>query len=599
MFFEEWAENVPKDFLWGFALNVHQLISSMPTITQSVNASQLKESRISCVVSSDQNTSSYFCSALLHGFEDVYIHYECVEPSKSTSVASPSTNKGNAPKKRKGSKNKNNQLNAIDGFRVSHSLYEICDGSKLAFISYATCGILIMGVCDTEYDNQALNIFTELINCYKKATNLEDKIEQLNPKILHESLSNIPDKFTFFIATVGGTCHIFQRLAFNETCNIEELPRGANVQLSDFFVTLFKENDEIFKVCNNYWCKSDKVFPPLQTFTGDFAKTTFDADIHDSIAPSKKDGVDGITVMPGDILKPPQIVNNVKIEKEVQENNKKRNINVLNDQEQELLVDITNSLFFRRELFFALDRFVGARVDENRRMVTSFGIINKACEIEVDGVFPEIPSQIVSRLRNTNDTISIVHGHQKLTKPRGFLAAFNIYVKQIRPLVLKEPGMKKRPNNEINKVIGARWNSLNPIDKIPFEEEALQDKKRYELELAAYNAESVQQLAPPQLNDRNMNMVLVPLKITTAYGQFASQDRTYVLQLTNHNCNLGKYLSSRWQNILPHEKVLYETISTYAGKVMRYELLEEDDESSLAKPASAEAAGVTTSNHQE
>ena len=141
--------------------------------------------------------------------------------------------------------------------------------------------------------------------------------------------------------------------------------------------------------------------------------------------------------------------------------------------------------------------------------------------------------------------------------------------------------MKKRPNNEINKIVGARWNALSQEKKKNFELQSDKDKERYLREVHEYNQKADNPLAPRLKAAGSFGQ---SIKTSTAYGQFATQDRSYILQLTNHSVNLGKYLSSRWQSIGPREKVMFENISEYTSKVT----------SSMHNPVSATAAAATT-----
>lgn len=44
------------------------------------------------------------------------------------------------------------------------------------------------------------------------------------------------------------------------------------------------------------------------------------------------------------------------------------------------------------------------------------------------------------------------------------------------------------PVTEVSKILGARWNALNAEDKVPFEEEAREDKERFAREKKEYSA---------------------------------------------------------------------------------------------------------------
>ena len=107
----------------------------------------------------------------------------------------------------------------------------------------------------------------------------------------------------------------------------------------------------------------------------------------------------------------------------------------------------TSTVFLRRELFFALDRYIGSSTDESRRII--FAIANKACSaVEVHSVFPKFPPEAVDALRAASDEASITAvGRKKIGKPKGYLAAFNLFVQAVRASLVRERDMKKLTNN--------------------------------------------------------------------------------------------------------------------------------------------------------
>ena len=75
-----------------------------------------------------------------------------------------------------------------------------------------------------------------------------------------------------------------------------------------------------------------------------------------------------------------------------------------------------------------------------------------------------------------------------LPKPKGYLAAFNLFCKGERARVEEEPAIKKANlnNNEINKVMGQRWKIADKQVRLKYEEMSRKDKLRYVREVEEY-----------------------------------------------------------------------------------------------------------------
>lgn len=50
-----------------------------------------------------------------------------------------------------------------------------------------------------------------------------------------------------------------------------------------------------------------------------------------------------------------------------------------------------------------------------------------------------------------------------------------------------------QPSGQVGKVLGERWKALNEKQRLPYENKAAEDKKRYEDEKASYNVSTVHQ----------------------------------------------------------------------------------------------------------
>merc|ERR1719356_1878920 len=106
-------------------------------------------------------------------------------------------------------------------------------------------------------------------------------------------------------------------------------------------------------------------------------------------------------------------------------------------------------------------------------------------------------------------------------KPKKAVSAYWIYLGKMREEVSKECKEKsggKASLGDIAKATAARWAALSEEEKKPFEEQAAEDKKRYESEFAAY-----QQVVDPAGVLRKKYEHLMPKKPMTAYFLF-SQD---------------------------------------------------------------------------
>jgi hypothetical protein len=71
---------------------------------------------------------------------------------------------------------------------------------------------------------------------------------------------------------------------------------------------------------------------------------------------------------------------------------------------------------------------------------------------------------------------------EEKTGPKKPLTAFMFFNMETRPKVVEEnPGIAF---GEVGKKLGAMWKTLSEDDKAPYAEKAIQDKKRYEKEVA-------------------------------------------------------------------------------------------------------------------
>lgn len=96
----------------------------------------------------------------------------------------------------------------------------------------------------------------------------------------------------------------------------------------------------------------------------------------------------------------------------------------------------------------------------------------------------------------TNHTMSPRETKKRITRrkkdpnaPKRALSAYMYFANENRDLIRSEnPDVSF---GQIGKLLGERWKALDDQDKIPYEDKARADKKRYESEKELYNATNV------------------------------------------------------------------------------------------------------------
>ena len=75
--------------------------------------------------------------------------------------------------------------------------------------------------------------------------------------------------------------------------------------------------------------------------------------------------------------------------------------------------------------------------------------------------------------------------------PKRGKSAFMFFSIAERPKLVKEkPGL---PFGEYGKLLGASWREMSDEDKAPYQEQAVEDKERYQREKAAYEAKCAEE----------------------------------------------------------------------------------------------------------
>mmetsp|Transcript_22002 Transcript_22002/g.44165 ORF Transcript_22002/g.44165 Transcript_22002/m.44165 type:complete len:313 (-) Transcript_22002:313-1251(-) len=80
---------------------------------------------------------------------------------------------------------------------------------------------------------------------------------------------------------------------------------------------------------------------------------------------------------------------------------------------------------------------------------------------------------------------------KKLKKPKRFKTAFNFFQMHLRNALFDDdiPKSKRVEHNEyISRIVGQKWKDLSDEERLPFEEKARLDRKRYEIECKAFDA---------------------------------------------------------------------------------------------------------------
>ena len=132
-------------------------------------------------------------------------------------------------------------------------------------------------------------------------------------------------------------------------------------------------------------------------------------------------------------------------------------------------------------------------------------------------------------------------------------------------------------NNAINKILGKKWQMLDSSDRQKYETMAYNDKVRYLREVSVYNGSNPSDPIIPRINGPEVAVKSAggagnrPLN---AYSYYSRQERLYVKDL--HACIpvelqhhkglqhvMGKRLASRWKNMSPEERTIYEELEKH------------------------------------
>ena len=183
-----------------------------------------------------------------------------------------------------------------------------------------------------------------------------------------------------------------------------------------------------------------------------------------------------------------------------------------------------------------------------------------------------------------------------LPKPKGYLAAFNIFVQHNRKEVENEPAVKNANynNNQVNKLLGRRWQGLSLQQREKYQKLSQNDKARYLSEVAEYNKHMTgTDIIIPRLKEglshRKDHKVVSVSRVTSAYGHFTHQERQWLFHLLPRGLmeNSQKYLNARWHNMDEEEKEMYTTFQTVVHAAQ--DLRRKQDFIEASKQAESEA----------
>ncbi|CAM9233608.1 unnamed protein product [Laminaria digitata] len=186
-------------------------------------------------------------------------------------------------------------------------------------------------------------------------------------------------------------------------------------------------------------------------------------------------------------------------------------------------------------------------------------------------------------------------------RPRGYISAFNFFVKDKRPTYVQSrpnaQGHSLEHNNEINKMLGKVWKTATEDEKKTYEEKATADKVRYLKEMSAYRPPEGYERIAPRINvpkgfsavawdpDVNGGTTAQPCRRPwPAYTHFAHQEKIGVLSSRSNRAKtlMSKAFGQRWHGMPDEETELYKELEEADKERYEKEACAQDTAASLS-----------------
>lgn len=141
-------------------------------------------------------------------------------------------------------------------------------------------------------------------------------------------------------------------------------------------------------------------------------------------------------------------------------------------------------------------------------------------------------------------------------KPRGRITSYAFFVKTCKEEHERQHPGVKLDFKEFSKTCAAKWNSMVPNEKRPFERMSEQDKIRYENEMASY-------IPPPGEKKRKLKRARdpnAPKRALSAFFFFCKSERPKIIEVSPNLkvSEVATELGRRWRSATTADKAMYE-----------------------------------------
>lgn len=156
-------------------------------------------------------------------------------------------------------------------------------------------------------------------------------------------------------------------------------------------------------------------------------------------------------------------------------------------------------------------------------------------------------------------------GNGEVAQPKGRMTPYAFFVQ-----ICREEHRRKFPDEQVafqefTKKCAERWKTMTDKEKLKFRQLSEEDKKRYDVEMAAFNPTPAQANNPtkPQKNKKRKKDPNAPKRSMSAFFWF-SQDERKKVRAANPNFGVGevaKELGRRWSDAEAALKSKYEALA--------------------------------------